>query len=367
MNSVIGNKIEYSIFGESHGEEIGIVINGLDSGLLIDYNKIDEELFRRRPKKDGTTTSRIEKDNYRIVSGIFNGYTTGAPLTIIVKNEDCISKDYDKFKQIMRPGHADYTAYVKYAGFNDYRGSGHFSGRITTPLVIAGSILKQILLCKGIEIFSRIKSIGSINDKAMERFNSFEDYNEFIENFKIMRTKELNGKLPLFSDIESEVKEYVKAISLDKDSIGGSIECIVTGIEAGFGNPFFHSIESVISHYIFSIPAIKAIEFGDGIDMSKMKGSKSNDSFRVEDGKIITTSNHSGGINGGISNGMPIVFTSFVKATSSIARIQDTVDINNMSNVTLDIEGRHDPCIALRMCPIIEAVAAMAILNIIQE
>ena len=360
MNSVIGNKITYSLFGESHGEEMGIVINGLPEGIKIDFDYINEELFRRRPKKDGTTTSRIEADEYRIVSGIFNGFTTGSPLTAIIKNQDRKSSDYDILREVMRPGHADYTSRVKYRGFNDHRGSGHFSGRLTAPLVICGAIAKQILKEKGINFYTRIKSIGDITDDIKPDYAEFE-----VEKLELLREKELSGKLALFSDIEDEIRNLVLKTADKKDSLGGSIECVITGIPAGFGNPFFYSVESVISHYMFSVPAVKAIEFGDGIEMSRKNGSYSNDEFTLEEGMVKTVTNHSGGINGGITNGMPVFFTCFIKPTSSIGISQNTINIKDMKNTSLEVSGRHDPCIALRMSPVIEAAAAMAILDII--
>lgn len=362
MNSQIGNKISYSLFGESHGDEIGIVITGLKSGIKIDYDFIREELSRRRPKKNNLTTNRIEEDEFRIVSGVFNGKTSGSPLTIIIENKNIKSKDYDEIKEIARPSHADFSANEKYNGFQDYRGSGHFSGRITAPLVCAGAIIKTLLKEEGIEIYSHILSVKDVND------NSFSESYENGLDFKFLREKELMARLPVIDkngDVEEKIKETVLKAKEEKDSVGGVIECMALNVKTGVGNPFFYSLESVISHFIFSVPGIKAIEFGDGIEMSKMQGSMSNDSFYIDEGKVKTKTNHSGGINGGISNGMPIVFKAFVKPTSSIGKVQDTINLKTMENTKLEVVGRHDPCIALRMCPVIEAAFAMAIYELL--
>lgn len=362
MNSTTGNKVNYTLFGESHSDEMGIVINGIESGVKIDFDFIAKELKRRRPTSGGLTTTRVEKDEFKIVSGIFNGYTTGAPLTIIIPNENRISKDYEKTKDLMRPSHADYSANIKYKGFNDYRGGGHFSGRLTAPIVALGAIIKQILLSKGIEIVSHISNVGEIKDKSFKEFfnGSFDEdnLNEVVNKLKKNQSFFIN-------DIYHEVEKYVLGLRENQDSVGGSVECIILGLEAGIGNPFFYSIESVLSKYIFSIPAIKALEFGEGIEMSTMKGSNANDEFYTKEGKVFTKNNNNGGINGGISNGMPILFKAFVKPTPSIGLEQNTFNVETKENTKIKINGRHDPAIVLRVCPVIEAITALALYDMI--
>ena len=356
MSGVWGNNIKVSIFGESHGNAIGINIDGLPSGFEINMDKILLEMERRAPGKNQLSTSRKEADLPEILSGFFEGRTTGTPLCAIIRNSDTRSKDYAKTKDFMRPGHADFTGYERYSGFNDYRGGGHFSGRITAPLVFAGAICKQILEEKGIFIGAHISSIKDIED---ENFNST---NISKEDLLELRNKEL----PLINtSLEEKMKHTIMQAKYDGDSVGGTIECAVVGIKPGVGNPFFDSVESTLAHLMFSVPAVKGIEFGKGFDMTKLFGSEANDEYYYDGDLVKTKTNNNGGILGGISNGMPIVFKVAIKPTASILKEQNTIDIKNKKDVKFRIEGRHDPCIVQRAVPVIEAVTAIGILDLI--
>ena len=351
-----GNNIKLSIFGESHGNAIGINIDNLPCGFSIDMYEVMREMRRRLPGKSKLSTSRKEDDNPEILSGYFEGKTTGTPLCAIIRNNDNKSKDYSKLKNTMRPGHGDYTGYVKYKGFNDYRGGGHFSGRITAPLVFAGAICKQILRSKGIEIVAHIKSVGTVEDESFLDINL---NNNILEKLK-------NEEIPVINaDLKENIKDEILTVRQEGDSIGGSIECAVLGIDAGFGSPFFDSVESTLAHLMFSVPAVKGIEFGKGFDLCKMKGSQANDEYYLEGEKIRARSNNNGGILGGITNGMPIVFKVAIKPTPSIYKEQNTINVESMEETVLKIEGRHDPCIVQRAVPVIESVAAIGILDIV--
>ena len=351
--STIGKNIIINLFGESHGKAIGITINNLPAGIEIDFKQIDHELLKRRPKSN-LSTPRQEQDNYEVLSGLFNGKTTGTPLTFIIYNKDTKSKDYTP--EILRPSHADYTAHIKYDGFQDYRGGGHFSGRITAPIMILGSICMQILAQKGIEIGSHILSI---KDKKEQSFLDLEPSKDTLKTLKQsdFPTLEDSSKLT-FSKIIENARD-------DKDSVGGVTETCILGIQPGYGDPFFDSIESTLSHLLFSIPAVKGVSFGKGFDITSLKGSESNDSIIMENGSIKTSTNNSGGIQGGISNGMPIVFKVAIKPTASIAKTQDTININTLEPVKLNIKGRHDPCIVHRVIHVINAITAYGILETI--
>ena len=356
MSGIWGNKIKLAIFGESHGKAIGITIDGIEPGIELDMEYINREMNRRAPGKNELSTSRNEKDSFEILSGYFNGRTTGTPLCAVIHNLDQHSSDYEKTKNLIRPSHGDYTGYIKYSGFNDYRGGGHFSGRITAPLVFAGAICKQILEHKGIIIGSHIKSIGEIED------NSFDMVAINNEDLK----KLTNNGFPLLNKlVESNMKEAILKAKMDKDSIGGVVEAAIINLPPGLGSPFFDSVESRLAHLLFSIPGIKGVEFGEGFGITKLKGSDANDEYYIEEDKIRTFSNNNGGILGGITNGMPLVFRAAVKPTASIGRVQNTVDIEKRENAKLEIKGRHDPCIVPRVLPVIEAVAAIAILDLL--
>lgn len=358
MSGMWGSKIKLSIFGESHGNAIGITIDGLPAGFSIDMDKIMMEMSRRAPGKSSLSTPRKESDIPEILSGYFEGKTTGAPLCAIIRNSNTKSKDYSKLKDVMRPGHADYTGAVRYKGFNDYRGGGHFSGRITAPLVFAGAICKQILEVKGIIVSAHINSIGKIKDCSfLESDISDELLNSFKEN-----------ELPLINTkLEDEMRQEILSTRSSGDSIGGTIECAILGVSPGIGDPFFDSVESTLAHLMFSVPAVKGIEFGKGFDISKMRGSEANDEYYLENGNIKTKTNNNGGILGGITNGMPIIFNVAIKPTASIFKEQNTVNIVTMEETTLCIEGRHDPCIVQRALPVIEAVAAIGITELMNS
>lgn len=357
MGAIWGNNFKISIFGESHGKAIGINIDGIDPGFEINMDKVLFEMDRRAPGKNKLSTARKEKDLPEILSGYFEGRATGTPLCSIIRNEDTRSKDYSTLKSYMRPGHGDFTGNIKYLGFNDYRGGGHFSGRLTAPLVFAGAIAKQILEEKGIIIASHISSIKEIKD---EDFNSLEVDKEYLLSLK-------EEELPLNNKVlEGKIRHEILQAKYEGDSIGGTIECMVTGIKAGIGDPFFDSVESTLAHLIFSVPAVKGIEFGLGFDMTTLYGSECNDEYYYDDDKIKTSSNNNGGILGGITNGMPITFKVAIKPTASIIKEQNTIDISKKENVKFRVEGRHDPCIVPRAIPVIEAVTAIGILDLLK-
>ena len=358
MSGMWGSKIKLSIFGESHGNAIGITIDGLPAGFSIDMDKIMMEMARRAPGKSLLSTPRKESDIPEILSGYFEGKTTGTPLCAIIRNSNTKSKDYSKLKDVMRPGHADYTGAVRYKGFNDYRGGGHFSGRITAPLVFAGAICKQILEVKGIIVSAHINSIGKIKDCS---FLESDISDELLNSFKEKELPLINTKL------EDEMRQEILRARSSGDSIGGTIECAILGVSPGIGDPFFDSVESTLAHLMFSVPAVKGIEFGKGFDISKMRGSEANDEYYLENGNIKTKTNNNGGILGGITNGMPIIFNVAIKPTASIFKEQNAVNIVTMEETTLCIEGRHDPCIVQRALPVIEAVAAIGITELMNS
>lgn len=358
MSGMWGNKLKISIFGESHGAGIGITIDGLPSGIEIDFEKILKEMSRRAPGKSKISTARKEGDNPEILSGLFEGKTTGTPLCAVIRNKDQHSKDYGKLKDLMRPGHADYPGFVRYKGFNDYRGGGHFSGRITAPLVFAGAVCKQILDTKGITVGAHIKSIGEVYDKS---FDEIELTKEILDDLK-------ENELPLLcTENEDLMRNSILEARNEGDSVGGTIECTVIGMDAGIGNPFFDSVESTISHLMFSVPAVKGIEFGRGFEMSRLRGSQCNDEYYYDVDKVKTYTNNNGGITGGITNGMPILFKVCIKPTSSISKKQRTIDITEKKESEIVIKGRHDPCIVQRAVPVIEAVTAIGILDLVLD
>lgn len=318
--------MKYTIFGESHGPAIGVTLEGVPSGIVIDMEFIRAELKRRAPGQNAMSTARKEADEPEILSGVFEGRTTGTPLCAVIHNTDTRSKDYAKLKNLPRPGHADYTGSVRYKGYNDYRGGGHFSGRLTAPLVFAGAVAKLILLQKEIEISSSISILGGVADPTPE-----------------------------------EVEEIILAAKTERDSVGGAIACEVKGVPAGFGAPDFGcNAEGIFSQYLFAVPAVKGVAFGAGFGLSCMRGSEANDPFYMDGDTVRTRSNCAGGINGGITNGMPITFEVAIRPTPSISIEQDTVDLAGGKDAKLVIEGRHDPCIVQRALPVIEAAAALA-------
>lgn len=355
MSSTYGDKIKISVFGESHGNGIGVVIDGLPAGVKIDMDSVLTQMSRRAPGKDRTATPRKESDLPKVLSGMLGDTLTGAPLCAVIENTNTRSGDYGNLLSCPRPGHSDYTAFVKYNGANDIRGGGHFSGRITAPIVFAGSICRQILAQKGIKIAAHINSIGNVCD---EPFNPVGIDDALIDRLNLLSFALVDNS------VEEKMRSVVEDARMSLDSVGGTIECAVTGIEAGIGEPMFDGVEGVIAKAVFGVPAIKGIEFGKGFELSKMRGSQSNDPFRYKDGKVVTETNNCGGILGGITNGMPIIFRAAVKPTPSIAQKQKSVDLQKKENTELEIHGRHDPCIVPRAVPVIEAVTAIAIANL---
>lgn len=351
-----GEKLKISIFGESHGAGIGVVIDGIPSGTELDTEAISAEMERRAPGRNRLSTQRREPDSVKILSGFFCGKTTGTPLCGIIMNTNTRSGDYTP--NLMRPGHADFTAIERYGMCRDYRGGGHFSGRITAPLVFAGAVAKQVLKSRGVTVGSHILSIGGIKDKSFDPVN--------LDADMLNRLAKLD--FPVI-DSKSGVKmqEIIEGHKNAKNSVGGIVECGICGVPTGVGAPFFGSAESRLSSMMFSIPAVKGIEFGAGFGFADMDGKSANDEFYVEDGAVKTYTNNNAGINGGITNGMPIVFRLVFKPTASIALTQRTVDIEKMENTTIDVHGRHDPCIVHRGAVVAEAAAAIAMLDMILE
>lgn len=353
MKNTIGNSITMTVFGESHGPAIGVVLDGLTPGLRVDKEFISRQLSLRRPS-GRTDTARVEKDEFTILSGEYQGYTTGTPLTIVIPNENTRSGDYDSLRARPRPSHADYTAQMKYHGFQDPRGGGHFSGRVTAAIVAAGAICLQALEEKGIKIGTHILSCGTVKDV------SFSDFNAEIDNLG-------NKTFPVISDVESAMIEQITSAAAQGDSVGGVIQTAITGVPAGVGEPWFDSLEGVISRAVFAVGGIKGIEFGLGFGFSHKYGSQANDNFCMHDGKVATQSNNNGGINGGISNGMPIVFNMAVKPTPSIARTQQTVDMETGEQVELNIKGRHDPAIIRRICIVVTSLLAVVMCDVLAQ
>ena len=347
MRNILGNNLTVTVFGESHGSHIGAIIDGITAGIKVDENFINECLAKRRPQGKGET-ARVEKDEYKIVSGVFNGYTTGSPLCIIIENNDTKSKDYSLIKDLARPSHADYVANVKYNGFNDYRGGGHFSGRITASIVASGAILLKALEKLNIKIGCHIKKCGNILDKD---FNDFDNEIDKVNNMLF----------PVINDVEEQMKEEINNAASNKDSIGGIIQTAITGLPVGLGEPMFSSLEGELSKAMFAIGGIKGIEFGLGFNFANLKGSEANDEFVIVDGKVKTKTNNNGGINGGISNGMPIVFNVAIRPTPSILKEQNTINMNTKQNDKLTIQGRHDPAIIRRINIVIRCMCALVI------
>lgn len=352
VKNIFGNSITVSLFGESHGDQIGVVIDGLAPGIDVDLDFMRKQLELRKPHGK-ISTQRVETDEPHIVSGVFEGKTTGTPICILFENGNTRSKDYSKIKDMMRPGHADYTAIQKYHGFADYRGGGHFSGRITTPMVAAGAILLDALKKKGIHIGTHIIQCANLKDTP------FTNYEEEIEKVNGLRFPVLNEKTA------EEMYANMEAAANEGDSVGGILETAVTGIPAGVGEPWFGSMESMLAQGMFSIPAVKGIEFGKGFAFAQMKGSEANDPFEVRDGKVQTKTNNNGGINGGITNGMPILFNTVIKPTPSIYKEQETVDMKRMENVSYRIQGRHDPAIVHRARVVVDSMTAIVIADML--
>lgn len=347
MSNTIGNQIKLSLFGESHGPHIGVVLDGLTPGIYVDEKKIEQLLTLRRPAGSKETT-RVEKDEFQIISGVFNHYTTGAPLCLIIKNSNVHSQDYDNIKNLARPSHADFVAYEKYHGFSDYRGGGHFSGRVSAAIVAIGAILLSALEKFNIQIATHILQCGQVKDR------SFHNVEEDLIQLK-------SRSFPVLNDIEEACIEQMNQARLEKDSIGGITQTCILNLPIGLGEPWFDSLEGNLAQAIFGIGGIKGIEFGAGFDFANLKGSIANDSFYMEEKRVKTKSNFSGGINGGISNGMPVVFSCAIRPTPSIAKEQKTIHLERKEDTTITIIGRHDPAIIRRICIVITCMSAFVI------
>ena len=380
MNNTFGTHITLTLFGESHGPEIGCVIDGLRPGLKVDEDWIAHNLALRRPgggrcgaqcaplqqgaERNGAqcappqeasiSTTRVEPDPFRIVSGVWQGRTTGTPLCILIANKDVKSGDYVNLNTIPRPGHADYTGAVKYKGFNDPRGGGHFSGRLTAPLVAAGAIFLAALAERGVCIGTHLARCAGVPDRG---------FGDLAADLKALG----RAPFPVLDPARGEaMKAAVLAAAAAGDSVGGVLETAVLGLPAGLGAPWFDTVEGLLSHALFSIPAVKGVEFGDGFALAELRGSEANDAFRTEGGRVVTETNHNGGINGGITNGMPLVFRTAVKPTPSIALPQKTVDLSTGAETEIQIRGRHDPCIAPRARAVVDAVTAHVVLDLLE-
>lgn len=352
MKNTLGSSVSVTLFGESHGQAIGAVIDGLAPGIKIDEDYISAQLEKRKAY-GSISTPRHEADAFNIMSGVFEGRTTGTPLCIIIPNTAQKSRDYEADRAVARPGHADYTAYVKYHGFEDYRGGGHFSGRITAALVAAGAVVLSALGDKGIRIGTHISRLAGISDRGFRL--SAEELAADIEQINSMRFAVLDETKA------EDMQEAIKAAAKDGDSVGGILETAVTGFPAGVGEPWFDTLESLLSHGLFSIPGIKGVQFGGGFDLTDARGSVYNDAMRMQDGRVVTLTNHNGGINGGISNGMPLVFRCAVKPTPSIHLGQQSVDFMKKEDALTKTGGRHDPAIIHRARVVADSVTAIVL------
>ena len=328
MSSIYGNNIKVSIFGQSHGQVIGCTIDGLEAGHFIGLDRLQRFLDRRAPGKNPYSTPRKEGDQVEVLSGLVNGITCGAPLTAIIRNTNAKPNDYMELARSPRPGHADFSAREKFGGFEDFRGGGHFSGRLTAAMCIAGGIFIQVLVKKGIKIVAEIEEIHGKKEG-------------FLEEIEVAKKR--------------------------GDSVGGIIKCTISGLKSGLGNPFFDGVENVISRGIFAIPGVKGIEFGSGFEGTRLYGSENNDGYYAKDGNVVTKTNNHGGILGGITTGMDVIFRVGIKPTPSIALPQDTIDYDTLKSVKISVKGRHDSCIVPRALPVVEAAAGMAVVDLIRD
>ena len=354
MSSTYGTMLKLSIFGQSHGAGIGMTLDGIPAGLPVDLEALQTFLNRRAPGQNDWSTPRKEEDRPEFLAGLVDGCTCGAPIAALIRNSNTRSRDYSNLKDCPRPGHADYTAQVKYKGYQDVAGGGHFSGRLTAPLCIAGGLCKQWLEQEGIRIGAHIVQIGLMNGEYFDPLNP-----EFDKIGSIFPT--------LTAESAETMRETIAKARAEGDSVGGAIECAVTGLPVGLGEPMFGGMESRIAQIVYGIPAVKAVEFGWGDSFAIVPGSESNDDFSIENGQVKTVTNHSGGILGGITNGMPLIFSATFKPTPSIAKQQQSVSLSRMEDTTLEIKGRHDPCIVPRAVPVVEAAAAIAIYDAFLE
>ena len=353
MSSTYGENLKLTIFGQSHGAAIGMTLDGIPAGLPLDFDELQTFLNRRAPGQNNWSTPRKEGDRPEFLAGILDGFTCGAPIASVIHNTNTRSGDYANLKDCPRPGHADYTAQIKYGGFQDAAGGGHFSGRLTAPLCIAGGLCKQWLAERGIRVAARIASIAGVTD-------------DFEVNTLNPQLDLIGTDFPVFSpDAGARMREIIAEARSECDSVGGIIECYITGVPAGLGEPMFGGVESRIAQIVYGVPAVKAVEFGIGREAADLRGSQCNDAFTVENGQIRTVTNNAGGILGGITNGMPLIFRAAIKPTPSIARPQQSVSLRNAQEQELVVKGRHDPCIVPRAVPVIEAAAAIALFDLI--
>lgn len=353
MSSTYGEILKLSIFGQSHGPAIGMTLDGIPAGLPIDLDALQSFLSRRAPGQNKYSTSRKEADAPEFLSGVVEGFTCGAPISAIIHNNNTRSGDYNNLKDCPRPGHADYTAQVKYKGFQDVAGGGHFSGRLTAPLCVAGGLCKQWLEQKGIFIGAHIHTIAGVTDDPVRLDWCDPDLNAICKDFPVVN-----------ADAGVKMQEKIAKAKAEGDSVGGSITCFITGLPAGLGDPMFDGVENKLAQIIYGIPAVKGLEFGAGFACEHLRGSENNDSYQMQNGKVQAKTNNAGGILGGITNGMPLAFRVAIKPTPSIAIPQESISLKNKENCTLIVEGRHDPCIVPRAVPVVEAAAAIAIMDI---
>lgn len=351
MSNSIGKVFKVSLFGESHNKIIGATLSNIAPGIKIDFQLIKDNLEKRRPKRP-SETSRIEKDNFEIVSGLFNGYTTGTPLTVLIYNEDVKSRDYDEISKTFRPSHADYPAFIKYKGFEDFRGGGHFSGRLTAPLVIVGSIAQQILNSKDILIKTHISEVMEISDNKFFENNIIEQFNNIDSNDLAVISK----------GFEKDLLDKIKKVSGNFDSLGASLESVILNVEPGLGEPFFNKLDASLASYLMSIPAVKGVSFGRGFDFKNSLGSEVVDEYYFKD-KVKTSTNHNGGILGGLSSGMPIIINTVVKPASSIGKSVKTISKEDFSETRLKVKGRHDSSIFTRICVVVDCMLALAVVD----
>lgn len=357
MTASFGQKIVTTVFGSSHGQNIGVVVDGLPLGTEIDVPELYAFMKRRAPGTNKYTTKRVEKDKPEFIAGVENNVIIANTICATIRNQDKISAHYEDFKDIPRPSHADYVSYVKYGGLLDMRGSGSFSGRLTAPICIAGAIAIQILKKRGIEIRSHLKNVGGIKDFEIDYVNP---------DMKALEAC-LNNEFPVVSkEAEEKIKELISQVIDETDSVGGEIECFATGVPIGLGEPNYNAFEANFARLIYSMPGTRGISFGRGFDAVEMRGSDHNDEFEVVDGKVMTKTNNAGGVVGGITNGMPIVVNVAMKPTASIAKQQDSFSLKSLEKKKLEAKGRHDPCIAIRALPVVESLLALVILDFME-
>lgn len=350
MSSTYGEHLKFSIFGQSHGPAIGMTLDGIPAGLPVNLETLQAFLNRRAPGQNDFSTPRREEDRPEFLSGLLDGFTCGAPIAAIIRNTNTRSGDYANLKDCPRPGHADYTAQVKYGGYQDSAGGGHFSGRLTAPLCIAGGLCKQWLEARGVCIGAHIAAIEREEDIPFDPLQP--------------QLWQVRADFPVLDgEAGRRMRMAVAQAKAEQDSVGGIIECAVTGLPAGLGEPMFGGVENRIAQIVYGIPAVKGVEFGVGFGAARLRGSQNNDPFRMENGRIVTASNHCGGILGGITNGMPVLFRVAVKPTPSISQVQQSVSLSEGENRNLAIKGRHDPCIVPRAVPVVEAAAAIALFD----